>query len=120
MLSKQYLAATDYKNVFPKIPSVVRAYYNKWKSNQDLKTLLAAHHEAYYKLLRLLSKPVDPKHLDVAASFQKRSSDKNRRETEQNLKPNFKNNKKTVHTILFQWHPPMHLLQQDMLEEEVV
>ena len=94
MLSKQYLAATDDKNIVPKIPSVVKPYYNKWKSNQDLQTLLAAHLEPYYKLLRWLSKPVDPQHLDVAASFQKKSSDKNRRETEQNLKTNSKNNKK--------------------------
>ena len=91
MLSKQYLAATDYRNIFPKIPSVLKSYYNKWKSNQDLKTLLAAHREPYYKLLRWLSKPVDPQNLDVAASFQKKSSDKNRREIEQNQKTKFKN-----------------------------
>lgn len=36
-LAKQYKQASNGTTIFPKLPSMVKAYYNRWRSNQEIK-----------------------------------------------------------------------------------
>ena len=38
VLAKRYKAKADGDQVFPKLPSMVKSYYSRWKKNQEIKT----------------------------------------------------------------------------------
>jgi hypothetical protein len=65
---------SDYETIFPKLPSMLRNYYNKWKVTQELTMLKDTVKTDYYGLLKKLGKP--SRDMDnVAAEFQKNRSD---------------------------------------------
>lgn len=65
----------DYKTVFPKLPSMLRAHYTKWKVTQELKMIKASIHEKYYTLLKDLGIPTEAAaDSNPAGAFQKESS----------------------------------------------
>ena len=37
-LAKRYKEKADGENIFPKLPSMVKSYYTRWKRNQEIKT----------------------------------------------------------------------------------
>lgn len=49
----------DYKTMFPKLPSMLKAHYTKWKVTQDLKMIKASINEKYYSLLKELGTPTE-------------------------------------------------------------
>ena len=65
---------SDYETIFPKLPSMLRNYYNKWKVTQELTMLKDTVKTDYYGLLKKLGKPSRDTD-NVAAEFQKNRSD---------------------------------------------
>ena len=75
---------SDYETIFPKLPSMLRNYYNKWKVTQELTMLKDAVRTDYYGLLIKLGKP--SRNMDnAAAEFQKNRSDAQMEEPVVNL-----------------------------------
>ena len=55
--SKRFLDATDCKHVFPKLPSMLKSYYNRWKDSQMIVMLKEATNTEYQSLLTDLAQP---------------------------------------------------------------
>jgi hypothetical protein len=73
-LAALFKVKSDYETIFPKLPSMLRNYYNKWKVNQELMMLTDAVRTDYYGLLKKLGQPSRDRD-NVAAEFQKNRSD---------------------------------------------
>ena len=83
-LSNLFLQKSDYKDMFPKLPSMVRNYYNKWKLTQDLVSTQDLITVDYYGLLkRFAGVGIDPEATPVAhpaADFQSQTSNNHRQQ----------------------------------------
>lgn len=72
----------DYRTVFPKLPSMLRAHYGKWKVTQELKMIKASINEKYYHLLKRLGIPTEAAaDTNPGGRFQKEASDKSQETT---------------------------------------
>ena len=75
-LAKHFLTRCNSITVYPKLPSILKAYYQQWKNHKLIESLLNAHKLEYYDLLQKLSKPISNDVMDPAASFQKHAAEK--------------------------------------------
>jgi hypothetical protein len=56
-LARLFKSKTDCKMVFPKLPSMVKAYYNQWKESQTIVLLQEKIKEQYTEVLNELARP---------------------------------------------------------------
>jgi hypothetical protein len=56
-LARLFKSKTDCKTVFPKLPSMVKAYYNQWKESQTIVLLQEKIKEPYTEVLNELARP---------------------------------------------------------------
>jgi hypothetical protein len=74
-LAKLFLEKSDYLTIFPKLPSMLRNYYNKWKVTQELVMIKDSIKTDYYDLLKKFVQP-SSEIKSAAAEFQKNASDR--------------------------------------------
>ena len=74
-LAKEYLKKADYREIFPKLPSMLATYYTKWKGTQQLVAMKDSVEVDYYGLLKQLGQPSEDTITEnPAVAFQKESS----------------------------------------------
>ena len=71
-LAKHFKERADYKQVFPKLPTMLKRYYKKWKMTQEIKMVKDEMRQPYYDLLRRLAGRRDP---TQAQQFQKKEAE---------------------------------------------
>lgn len=74
-LAALYKTKADYKTVFPKLPSMLRTHYTKWKLNQELVMVKDSISVGYYDVLKKLGTPsLETLTQNPAAAFQHQRS----------------------------------------------
>jgi hypothetical protein len=74
-LAKLFKEKSDYLTIFPKLPSMLSNYYNKWKVIQELVMIKDSVKTDYYGLLKKFGQP-SGESKNSAAEFQKNASDR--------------------------------------------
>jgi hypothetical protein len=59
-LAKLFKQKTDYKTIFPKLPTMLKSYYKKWRDNQLIVLVELKMKEPFDALLRDLATPSQP------------------------------------------------------------